>query len=445
MMRVLEFIVALIIVAIVGVVGGVIMPGNGHVERTLEIGKDLRQVYDVLDNFHRFPEYSVLGVYDPQLKYQYSGKSFGPGSEVSWASGDAKVGHGMLSIASAEPGFDKIDSTASKAQIVWKIENDWRGGDKHFTMDLERSGHGGKLTKITWAYDVDYGWNLINRYSNLYIHGAPDSFIQFSLNNLQSLLAAVPNVDYGKLDPTIEQTKQIPVLMVSTSSARKDGDDGLNDAVNKAASVIQAAAKKLNVQVTGPTTVFVKNFGDQTVSFDVAAQISSASLNVGGQTQQLTAVGAPTLPGAAAAASAPAAASTSAAPSENAAVGSRDHFGRLVIDSDVRALLLEGGAALKGEASGQVAIVWQLTRDQLKAYAQTHGYRFDDVTNMIYYSKVKQGDNVNTFDQYDVYLPISDAPDQTPEQAAGIKPESLDAPAATGTAAAPASAASSGH
>src|SRR5580698_9639350 len=123
MMRVLEFIVALIIVAVVGVVGGVIMPGNGHVERTLEIGKDLRQVYDVLDNFHRFPEYSVLGVYDPQLKFQYSGKSFGPGSEVSWASGDAKVGHGMLSIASAEPGFDKIDSTASKAQIVWKIDN----------------------------------------------------------------------------------------------------------------------------------------------------------------------------------------------------------------------------------------------------------------------------------------------------------------------------------
>ena len=38
MMRVLEFIVALIIVAVVGVVVGVIMPGSGHVEAaTLDV------------------------------------------------------------------------------------------------------------------------------------------------------------------------------------------------------------------------------------------------------------------------------------------------------------------------------------------------------------------------------------------------------------------------
>ncbi len=444
MMRVLEFIVALLIVAVVGVVAGVIMPGNGHVDRSVEIGKDMRQVYDLLDNFHRFPEYSVLGTYDPQLQYEFSGKSYGPGSVISWKSNDAKVGSGTLTIAKADPDFDKIDSTARKAQIVWNLDNGWRGSDKHFTLDLERTGRGDKLTKITWAYDVDYGWNLVNRYSNLYIHGAPDSFIQFSLNNLQNVLAAVPNVDYGKLDPTIEQTKQIPVLMISTSSQRKDGDDGLNDAVNKATSVIQSAAKKLNVETIGPSIVFVKSFGDQSVVFDVAVQISATSLNVGGQSQELTAVSAATLP-------APASAGTAAAPSDSNTPGSRDRFGRLVIDSDVRGQLVEGGAALKGEASGQVAIVWQLTRDQLKAYAATHGYRYDDVTNMIYYSKVKQGDNVNTFDQYEVYLPITVAPDQTqtPEQAAGIKQESLNGPASSGTAPAPAStapaAASSSH
>ena len=69
MMRVLEFIVALVIVAIVGVVVGVIMPGSGHVERSLVVGKDMRQVYDVLANFRRFPEYSVQRKYDRNTQY----------------------------------------------------------------------------------------------------------------------------------------------------------------------------------------------------------------------------------------------------------------------------------------------------------------------------------------------------------------------------------------
>ena len=53
MTRLLEFIVALVIVAVLGVVVGVAMPSTGHVEREMLISKDLRQVYDVFSNFRR--------------------------------------------------------------------------------------------------------------------------------------------------------------------------------------------------------------------------------------------------------------------------------------------------------------------------------------------------------------------------------------------------------
>jgi hypothetical protein len=92
------------------------------------------------------------------------------------------------------------------------------------------------------------------------------------------------------------------------------------------------------------------------------------------------------------------------------------------------------------------------TRDMLKAYAQTHGYKFDEVTNRLYdiqtQAEVKDGSgNITTYAQYDVYLPVSDSadggalPQQTPEQAAGIKqPGVMNAqPASSGTAPAPAS------
>jgi hypothetical protein len=446
MMRVLEFLVALIIVAVIGVVAAVVMPGSGHVERSLVIGKDMRQVYDVVDNFRRLPDYSVLRSYDSNVKFNFSGSAYGPGAEVSWTSTEPRVGNGALTIASATPDFSKIDDNTKSASVVWNLDNSWRGQDKHFTLDLKRQGSRGQLTEVTWAYDVAYGWNLVNRFANLYIHGDPDAFIQFSLNNLQNVLAGVPNIDYSQLIPYIEQTQPTPVLLVSASIERKEGLDGLDETVNKAIAEIQASAKKLGVNVTGPRILFTTNYGDQTYTFDVALPIDSSTLTVNGQSEQLTAPTPLSLDAATAAAAstaaAPAEAGTAATAIETAAAGSRDRYGRLVVDGNVRATLAFGGAALKGVWNGTFAGVPQ-TRDMLKAYAQTHGYKFDDVVNRSYDIQTKVGDNINTYSQYDIYLPITDAPAQTPEQAAGIRPPSLEAsdestPAAAGSAPAPA-------
>ncbi len=444
MMRVFEFLVALVIVVALGVLAAVVMPGSGHVERQLDIGKDMRQVYDMVDNFRRFPDYSVLRALDPSVQFTFSGKAYGPGAEVSWVGSDPKLGNGGLTIASATPEFDKIDSNTKDASIVWNLDNDWRGLDKHFTLDLERKGSRGQLTQVTWSYDVAYGWNLVNRFANLYIHGDPDTFIQASLNNLQNVLAGVPNIDYSQLVPYIEQTQPTPILLVSTSIARKEGLEGLDDAVSKAITQIQAAAKKLGVNVTGPRILITTNYGDQTYSFDVALPIDSSTLTVNGQSEQLTAATPPSLDTAV-----PAEASSSAKASTDGglAAGSRDRYGRLVVDGDVRATLAFGGAALKGVWNGTFAGVPQ-TRDMLKAYSQTHGYKFDDVVNRAYDIEVKPqvedaGGNITSYAKYDVYLPITDAPAQTPEQEAGIQPPTMDetGPAESSSAPAPASSA----
>ena len=438
--RVLEFLMACAIVIGIGVLAAVIMPGSGHIERSQVVGKDMRQVYDVLANFRRLPEFSVLNSYDPHIKYNYSGKAYGPGAEVSWASSDPRVGSGSLTIDSATPDFNKVDGTAKSAKIVWDLDNGWKGYDKTFTLDLERQGNRNQLTNITWSYDVKYGWNLVNRFANLYIHGDPDSFIEFGLNNLQNVLASVPNVNYGDLIPYIRQTEQTPVLLVPASIQRKDGIEGLADTVNKAVTQIQATAKKLGVNVTGPRIIFTTNYGDTTYTFDVAMPIDSSTVNVNGQTQQLTEATPPALDN-----SAPAEASTAAAQAAPALKpGDHDKFGRLIVDGDVRATLAFGGAALEGVWNGTAAGVPQ-TRDMLKAYSQTHGYKFDDVVNRSYDILAKpemkdaQG-NITSYAEFDVYLPVTNAPEQTPEQAAGIKQPTLEVegPAAAGSAPAPA-------
>ena len=454
MTRVLEFIVALLIVAVFGVVVGVIMPGSGHVERSLVVNKDLRQVYDVLSNFRTFPDYSVLRSFDPKTQYTLSGNAYGPGAEISWASDNLKVGNGKLTLASAQPEFNKIVSTVNSAEIIWNLDNDWRGNDKHFTLDLNRQGHGNKLTKITWSYDVSYGLNLISRYSNLYIHGSPDAFIQYSLNNLQNVLAGVQNVDYSTIVPYIEQTKPTPVLMVATSMQRKDGLDGLNDAVNAAQKQIEDAARKLGVHTNGPRIIFTTNWGDENYTFDVAEPIDATSVSINGQNYDLTPPTAAAL--APVAPVAPAASSTAATPAatDSTTPGSKDRYNRLVVDNNVRATLAFGGSALMAPWNGTAASVPQM-RDMLKAYAQTHGYKYDEVVNKLYdilaQPEVKDASgNITTYAKFDVYLPITDSadggtlPQTTPEQQAGIaQPSSADsgnaAPAASSTAPAPAS------
>ncbi|HEV7122634.1 MAG TPA: polyketide cyclase [Rhodanobacter sp.] len=455
MMRVFEFLVALVIVALLGVLAAVVMPSSGHVERELVVGKDMRQVYDLLDNFRRFPDYSVLRSQDSKVQFKYSGKAYGPGAEISWTSSDPKLGDGGLTIASATPAFNKIDSNTQTASIVWNLDNSWRGLDKHFTLDLERQGHG-RLTQVTWSYDVKYGWNLVNRFASLYIHGDPDSFIQFSLNNMQNVLAGVANVDYSDLVPKIAKTQPTPVLLVTRHIDRsKGGTEALDDALTQADTELKAQAKKLGVNVTGPSILFITNYGDPDFDFEVALPIDSSALNINGQSEQLTPPVAPSLTDGQPAEPAPASTAAGAPQVAGPAAGTRDRSGRLVVEGDVRGMMAFGGVTLQGSWNGTFNGVPQTVK-MLTAYAQTHGYKFDSTVNppydIVVTPEVKDASGgITSYATHEVSLPLTEAPAQTPEQEAGMQPATggegntpaspSSAPAPGGSVAPPSSAA----
>ncbi len=447
MTRLLELIVALVIVAVLALVVGVLLPSSGHIDRSTEVSKDIRHVYDVFDNFRRFPNYSGLRSFDPNAKYEQSNdKWYGPGSSISWT-GNKEAGSGKLTVASAEPDFDKVED-AGEATIVWDLENDWHGTNKHFTIKMKRTGRSQKLVKIDWAYDVDYGWNLVNRYSGLYINGRPDTVIKYSLENLENMLASIPNVDYSDLAPKIVDTPEQPVLLVSTTSKRNLTE--LDAASDSAMQRIQDAMKKLGVKQAGPRIRITTNYGDQNYSFDVAVPIDTDTVKLDGEEYTFTKpdpAKAEAAAGASAAAEGSVAAAGSAAPAEAGSAGKAgksgdkeagpkpgtlDEQGRLIIDGKVRGLMAFGGKALEAVWYGSPAGV-PATRKSLQAYAMTHGYPYNTTdAGMRMYdrqtraegSKNDDGDEVAYDEQaFKVYLPLKDSPEQTPEQAAGIDVE----------------------
>ncbi len=477
MTRVLEFITALIIVALLALVVGILMPSSGHVDRSSMVSKDIRDVYDVFNNFGRFKDYGVLRAYDPSLTYDLSGKSYGPGAVISWDSKVSKVGKGRMEIVSAKPGYEDVSSQGS-GEIVWKVQNGWPGHNKRFTIDMVRAGLGKRLVKVTWNYDVDYGWNLFDRYANLFIHGEPDAMVHYSLANVQTMLASVPNINYDGLDPKLVDTQQQPVLFVSMHSKANQTD--IDDAKANAISELHDAMKKLGVEPAGPRIVFTTSYGSEGYDFDVALPINTSTLKIDGQDYALTVPVQPSL-APAEAGSAPAEAASAASSAEPASAasvadqgasdakqsgdskdskdskdtgpqpGSRDKYGHLIVDKNVRGMLAFGGRALEASWHGSPSGI-RPTRMALEAYAATHGYSTDTVNHRLYdkqmvaYQSAKPDGSEVLYDEqtFDVFLPVTNAPAQTPEQEAAATASSApapasSAPAASGSAPAPAS------
>ena len=117
MMRLLEVIVALLIVAVLGVLFGVALPDHRHIERSTEVSSPVRQIYDVISGFHSYPSWTALRAYDAKVQLNLVGPDQGVGASVNWVSGDPRIESGSYTVTDAQ----------EDARVKWAIVNDWRG------------------------------------------------------------------------------------------------------------------------------------------------------------------------------------------------------------------------------------------------------------------------------------------------------------------------------
>ena len=348
MTRLLEVLVALAIVFVLAIVFTIALPSSGHFERSLTVSSPARQIFDVLDGFRTYPSWTALSGYDNRVQMAYEGPALGSGAKVSWHTVNETIGNGSLTVAAAPaPEQDK--------QVTWDVQNAWRGSDKHFTFTIDPSENG-KTSKVTMAYDVEFGWNLLARVSGLYLQGDPATLMQFQLTRLQNMLATFPTVDYKDQDIQIQDVAAQPVLYISTTAKRTLDD--VADATTKAMDLLQAAIKKDKLTATGPRRTITTNWGDENYDFDVAVPVDSAAAQV--------------------------------------------------VDP-VKAGTGYTGKALVTSFTGSAAQL-PLMRLMLKAYAYTHGYLFDESSegNGRFFDELTTTDPAAADDQqsYSVFLPI---------------------------------------
>ncbi|MBK9495106.1 MAG: SRPBCC family protein [Xanthomonadales bacterium] len=366
MTRFIEFVIALLLVAVLFVIVGVALPDHRNVRHSVETNRPVRLVYDLLNGFQRFAEWHPLRMHDPAIKYTLEGEGRGVGAVLRYQSENDKIGTGTLTIT------DSIEDSS----IEFTIENAAYGTNKTSVFTLDERG---KTVDINWEYDVDYGWNLFGRYAGLYVSRTVGDDLKLGLGNLTGLLSTIPNHDYSTI--VIEEV-DLParnVLFVTTTADRNITavEEGLDAGIKQ----VRAAMSANGLEATGPVRLITTNFADKKYEFDVAIPVQR--------------------PGAASAE--PSAAEGDATSMTEVAVAlAPEPLEGLKLPEKVQLGVSYAGKALKAHYAGHPASL-PLIRDMVRAYAATHGKPVHDRAFEEYLNEL----NVSVDQtEFEVYWPI---------------------------------------
>ncbi|ADE12556.1 SRPBCC family protein [Sideroxydans lithotrophicus] len=96
-------VILLVAVVLVGIVliYAAMRPDELQVERNIDIQAKSEKVFNLINDFHRWQEWTPYNK-DPAMQKNYSGSASGQGAKYAWE-GDKNVGKGEISITSSTP------------------------------------------------------------------------------------------------------------------------------------------------------------------------------------------------------------------------------------------------------------------------------------------------------------------------------------------------------
>jgi len=159
---------------VVFLIGGMLLPENLHIERSIVIHAPAAKVYPYLSDFRLFNQWSPWAKIDPDIKFQYEGAERGLDAIVHWQSEHDRVGKGSQKIILATQ--DKEIKTILAIDGMGKAYSG-------FNLTDEQGS-----TKLVWSFDVGFGYNIPGRVMGLVMEDELGVFYERGLNNLKQIL-----------------------------------------------------------------------------------------------------------------------------------------------------------------------------------------------------------------------------------------------------------------
>ena len=278
MTRLLEFLIALAIVIALFLVVGLVLPSKRHLEESSETNRRMTIVFDTLNNVRRLKDWNLLMPGKAsELTYSGGGEGHtGVGARVDFNAADERWGKGHWEITeSVVPG------ASGGGKIAYNIEDQTPGKGKKTVFTLEPAGKNGRNVKVTQSYDVDYGWNLLGRFSGMYVSRHVGDSVKASLSKLTNMLATVPNFDYRIEGTKLTGLKVVELPAEDLLVVKAGNIDRNNDMIKASIKANQEWIKRVmesnGLEAAGPVRIITTDFGTEKYAFDVAQPVRKRS------------------------------------------------------------------------------------------------------------------------------------------------------------------------
>ncbi len=256
-MKTLRYIVlALFFLILVAVVVGLFLPSKVHLERSIEINRDKATVFKVINALENFNKWSPWYELDINAEYIVSGPKSGVGSKLEWH-GNESVGDGVNEI------IESVENDHTKTKMFFGKSD----APAYSIMSLQQNGD---KTKVTWAFENDFGMNVFYRYFGLVIEDmiAPD--YEKGLQKLKTYVESLPKNDFSALSIVTTPAQAVYTF----ESSAKIGEDDVSKIIGEAYQKIIRFLVANNIEMNGTPKIINLNFDEKNFEFLAAIPVN---------------------------------------------------------------------------------------------------------------------------------------------------------------------------
>ena len=137
---------------------GFLLPGQRHIEATVEIDAPMQLVFDQVNDLRNWEKWSPWQAMDPVMEISYSNPPAGKGAFMVWNSTEKRIGEGKMTLAEVVPN-DRI-------MAALELKN------RHNAVTQFSFLENKKHIEVKWGMTYEIGGNPIKRYAGLFQAGS---------------------------------------------------------------------------------------------------------------------------------------------------------------------------------------------------------------------------------------------------------------------------------
>ena len=245
------------------VVTGYLLPKQVHIERSISVNRPANMMFELLNGYRYYNEWSPWAERDPQAEFVVSGPDTGVGARLSWIGEPHLVGSGWQEIVASKP-YEEINI---------KLDFDAQGiADTGFKLVSL-----GNATQVTWFFDSDLteGVNFIDSFLARYFGLLFDRWVggdyERGLANLKQYAESMDVSEFSQIEIELVNVISQDILFVTSSSSQESVD--VAQAMATAYAEISAFMSINGIKMTGQPMAITRAWQEGGYQFDAAIPV----------------------------------------------------------------------------------------------------------------------------------------------------------------------------